>query len=161
MPPRPISEYSTRELQNLVKNHRDRHRTNEPRYLEAFEELGRRKGQGFDFKTSLRLIRETASKHRFLSYKELSDANGLEWSKVHYAINDHLGDLIEYAHQRGLPLLSAVVVNARHIDTGAMEPSSLAGFANAARALGYVFTDDEAFLRDQQNRVFDWAADHG
>lgn len=156
--PRPISQYSTRELQNLVKNHRDRNRTGEPLYLEAFEELSRRTGQGFDFKKSLDLIRAVAAERRFISYKELANASGLEWSKVRYAINTHLGDLIEYAHRRGLPLLSAVVVNTKHVETGAMEPKTLAGFVNAARDLGYSFSDAEAFPREQQQRVFDWAA---
>lgn len=158
MSPHAISKYSTSELRNLVKNHRDRARTDAPLYQEAFEELARRTGQGFDFGKSLNLIRAAAAQRRFLSYKDLADASGLQWAKVHYAINTHLGDLVEYAHMRGLPLLSAVVVNAKHQDTGEMEPSTLAGFVNAARLLGYVISDEEAFLRDQQQRVFDWAA---
>jgi hypothetical protein len=34
----------------------------------------------------------------------------------------------------------------------------LKGFIGAARLLGYVITDEEAFLREQQNKVFAWAA---
>ncbi len=154
---RSIPDYSSQELENLVKNHRDRGRTDAPLYLQAFEELSRRKGQGFDFQKSLELIREAASQRRFLAYKELADGSGLEWSKVHYACNAHRGDLIEWAHRRGFPLISAVVVNQKNIETGSMEPATLLGFANAARGLGYEFTDDAAFLREQQ-MVFDWAA---
>jgi len=32
------------------------------------------------------------------------------------------------------------------------------GFVEAARALGYAVTDEKEFLREQQKRVFDWAA---
>jgi len=158
MPLRPISEHSTGELQNLVRNHRDRGATSAPRYLEAFEELGRRRGQGFVFDRSLTLIRQAAVERRFMSYKELADAHGLEWSRVHYAINTHLGDLIEYAHLKGIPLLSAIVVNQKNVATGEMEPSTLRGFANAARELGYEFEDDAVFMREQQEAVFQWAS---
>ena len=96
------------------------------------------------------MIREAASQRRFLGYKELADGSGLEWSKEHYALNTHLSDLIEWA--------SAIVVNQKNIETGSMEPATLLGFANAARGLGYEFTDDAAFLREQQQMVFAWAA---
>jgi hypothetical protein len=33
----------------------------------------------------------------------------------------------------------------------------LKGFVAAARELGYEVTDDEAFLREQQRQVFEWA----
>lgn len=158
MPPRPIGEHTTIELQNIVKNHRERGKTDAPRYLEAFEELGRRRGQGFEFEKSLTLIRDAAAERRFLSYKQLADAHGLEWSRVRYAINNHLGDLLEYSHLKGIPLLSAIVVNQQNVATGSMEPKTLTGFALAARALGYAFGDDATFLKEQQEAVFQWAS---
>lgn len=39
-----------------------------------------------------------------------------------------------------------------------MEPETLKGFIGAARLLGYPVTDEEAFLREQQERVFAWAS---
>lgn len=39
-----------------------------------------------------------------------------------------------------------------------MEPTTLKGFIEAARALGYSVKDEEQFLREEQDRVFDWAA---
>lgn len=77
---------------------------------------------------------------------------------MHYEMNTHLGELIRYAHGKGWPLLSAIVVNQKHIETGAMEPSTLAGFVAAAKELGFSVANDEQFLRDQQKRVFEWAA---
>lgn len=38
-----------------------------------------------------------------------------------------------------------------------MEPTTLKGFVEAARALGYVAADEMGFLREQQERVFTWA----
>jgi hypothetical protein len=35
-----------------------------------------------------------------------------------------------------------------------MEPDTLKGFIGAARLLGYAVTDEEAFLKEQQVRVF-------
>jgi hypothetical protein len=40
----------------------------------------------------------------------------------------------------------------------AMEPETLKGFIGAARELGYQVADEQAFLREQQTRVFEWAA---
>lgn len=55
-------------------------------------------------------------------------------------------------------MLSAIVVNKSNVRSGAMEPETLKGFVAAARDLGYPVTDAEAFLREQQTRVFAWAA---
>ena len=38
-----------------------------------------------------------------------------------------------------------------------MEPDTLKVFISAARDLGYEVTNDETFLKEQQDRVFDWA----
>jgi hypothetical protein len=38
-----------------------------------------------------------------------------------------------------------------------MEPDTLKGFIGAARELGYPITDEQAFLKEQQARVFTWA----
>jgi hypothetical protein len=54
-------------------------------------------------------------------------------------------------------MLSAIVVNKPNIGSGAMEPETLKGFIGAARLLGYVVADEEAFLREQQDEVFAWA----
>jgi hypothetical protein len=155
---KPIEDHSDQELKNVIENHRRHGKVHECYYLDAMEELARRKGQGLDFRKSFELIRKTATERRFMSYKDLADASGADWSKVRYAVNTHLGDLILYAHGKGWPMLSAVVVNQPNVATGAMEPPTLKGFVEAARSLGYVVTDEEKFLRDQQERVFEWAA---
>ncbi|MEP9400026.1 hypothetical protein [Mesorhizobium sp. KR2-14] len=155
---KPIGDHSDQQLRNVIDNHRKNGKLNAPYYLDALDELARRKGHGLDFQKSFDLIRKAAAERRFLSYKELADASGAEWSKVRYAVNGHLGDLIDYAHGRGWPLLSAIVVNQQNVATGDMEPQTLSGFVEAARALEYVIADEKAFLGEQQERVFAWAA---
>lgn len=153
-----IEDHSDQQLRNVIENHRKNGKVHEAYYLDAMEELARRKGQGLDFQKSFNLIRRAAAERRFLSYKELADASGSDWSKVRYAVNTHLGDLIDYAHGRGWPLLSAIVVNQQNVATGDMEPTTLKGFIEAARALGYTLGDEKEFLREQQERVVAWAS---
>lgn len=71
-------------------------------------------------------------------------------------MNEHLGSLVEFAHRNGWPLLSAIVVNQSNLKTGELEESSLKGFVTAARLLGIPVGDERAFLREQQERVFEW-----
>jgi hypothetical protein len=49
-------------------------------------------------------------------------------------------------------MLSAIVVNKPNVGTGTMEPETLKGFIAAARDLGYSVSDEEEFLREQQDR---------
>ena len=110
-----------------------------------------------DFDKSFAIIRQAAKEGRFVSYKELADASDTDWGQVHYAIGDHLWNLVEYAHRMGWPMLSAIVVNKPNVTTGAMEPETLKGFIGAARLLEHDIGDEEAFLREQQKKVFVWA----
>ena len=142
-------------LKNLIANHRARNATNLPAYVAGLRELESRLGRGLDFDKSFEIIRQAAREQRFLSYKELAEASGAKWSQVHYEIGGHLWRLVEYAHRREWPMLSAIVVNKPNVETGLMEPDTLAGFLRAAKDLGYAITDESAFLREQQERVFE------
>lgn len=153
----PLHEHTTEQLNNVIANHKRHGKLSEPYAVAAMEELARRIGKGLDFDKSRGLILRAAREGRYLSYKELADESGTVWSKVRYAMNGHLGDLIRYAHSRGWPLLSAIVVNQDNVATGKMEPTTLKGFVEAAKELGFAVADDEAFLVEQQRRVFDWA----
>lgn len=145
------------ELDNLIQNHRDKGAMEAPLFAEALRERERRKGKGLDFDKSFSAIKRAASEGRFISYKELADTSEADWGKVHYAIGGHLWNLVEYAHHRKWPMLSSIVVNKPNVETGKMEPETLKGFIEAAQALGYVFTDGETFLKEQQQKVFAWA----
>jgi len=154
---RPIPDHSADELRNIITNFSKHGKADDPRCLGAMEELARRTGNGLDFEKSLALIRAAAADGRYISYKQLADESGADWSRVHYSVFNHLGDLIDYAHRKGWPLLSAIVVSQPNIKTGAMDGPTIEGFLNAARMLGFQITDGEAFLREQQRLVFEWA----
>jgi hypothetical protein len=75
---------------------------------------------------------------------------------VRYPLNSHLWVLVDYAKRRGWPMLSAIIVNKKHVATGDMEEPTLEGFVEAARALGYTVTDRLRSLREQQEKCFEW-----
>jgi hypothetical protein len=131
-----VSHLDTDRLRTLIVNHQKKGKTDAQLYLDAMQELERQTGGGLDFDKSYRVIREAAGEKRFLSYKELADASGAEWSKVHYAIGGHLWRLVEYAHCKGWPMLSAIVANQQNVATGKMELKTLKGFIRAARGPG-------------------------
>jgi 5-methylcytosine-specific restriction protein B len=143
-------------LKNLIANYRRKNAVDEI-YKSALAELDRSNGKGLDFDKSFAVIRKAARQERFLSYLELAEASGAQWSKVRHSVGAHLGGLIEYCHLHGMPLLSAIVVNKPNLVTGGMEPETLKGFIAGARMLGIAVTDELAFLREQQANVFTWA----
>ncbi len=153
-----IAKLSDDQLKNLVENHRKRNATTARVYVDALREWQVRKGKGLEFDKSFQIIKAAAREHRFLSYKELADASGADWNQVHYSIGGHLWDLVEFAHLHKLPMLSAIVVNKPNVGSGTMEPETLKGFIGAAQLLGYAVTDEKAFLCEQQDKVFAWAA---
>jgi hypothetical protein len=152
-----VNKLTKDQLRNLISNHRNRDQTDAPLYLEALAESARREGQGLNFHKTMIIVRQAARERRFLSYKDLADASGVEWGKAHYAIGSHLWQLVEYAHLKGWPLLSAIVVNKPNVATGIMEAETLKGFIEAARLLKYHVTDEKTFLCEQQQQVFEWA----
>lgn len=151
-----VTKFDNKGLQNFIDNHRRQNETDRPEYLEALEEQARRKGMGLDFEKSLNAIRQAVAEERYLSYGELAELSGCDWGKVHYAMFSHLFDLVEYAHRRGWPMLSAIIVEKPNVQSGKMSPKTLKGFISAARWLGIPVTDEKAFLREQQQKVFEW-----
>jgi hypothetical protein len=145
-------------LQALIENHRRLGRKDVPLFATALEELNRRKRAGLDFHTSLRLLWQAARERRFVSYKDIADASGADWTRVRYLVNGHLWDLVDWGASSGVPMLSAIVVDKGNVDTGRKEPSGLKGFTDAARLLGHRVDDPETFHRQQQDACFAWAA---
>lgn len=54
-------------------------------------------------------------------------------------------------------MLSAVVVNKPNVASRKTKSDTLKGFIIAARKLGYEVANEEDFLDEQQNLVFEWA----
>ena len=157
-----LSAKTDQELQNLVDNHRRKNSLSAPLYLEALAERERRRRNGLEFAKSLAIILAAARERRCISYKQLAEASGAKWDKVHYAMNQHLWDLISWAHGHGWPILSAVVVNQENTETMNMKPETLKGFITAAQDLGRtdIDPDHETFLKAEQQRVFQFALEH-
>ncbi len=153
-----VAHLSNDQLKRFIENHRRQKATNAPAYVDALREWQVRKGNGLDFDKSFRIIKAAAREHRFLSYKELADASGADWGQVRYSLGNHLWALVEFAHRKGWPMLSAIVVNKSNVNSGTLDPETLKGFIAAAHDLDYVATDEQAFLREQQDKVFAWAA---
>lgn len=151
-----FSKLSVLQLRSYLGYHRPKKGPATPDYLAALEERERREGNGLDFGKTFEIVSKAASEGRFVSYREVADFSGLAWKTARRLMPKHLGNLCEYAHRKGWPLLSSVVVSEESLRTGELEPESLDGFVKAARALGYLITDEMEFLRDQQRRVFAW-----
>ena len=112
-----------------------------------------------DLQTTYRAILDAARKSRFISYGDLARANGAKWDEVRFKINRQLGDLMELAAKRGWPLPSSIVVSQGNVATGTLEGTAQDGFIGAALDLGFDILDPEAFVKEQQRSLFEWAVD--
>lgn len=157
---KPVTELKDNELANVIANYKRLERTQEPYFIGALEEWNRRKGGGLNIQKTLRAIWNAAREGHCLCYKDIADINDMEWSKARYPIYDHLGTVIEIAHNHKIPLLSSVIVNKQNLETGNMDTATLVGFCKAARSLGYVITDEETFQKEQMEAVFAWAKNY-
>lgn len=154
---KPVAEWTDSELQNIIDNYRRKELTSDPYYLQALEEKGRRKGGGLDFDKTLHAVLKMARAGNYLSYRQLAEESGVDWAKKRSAMTGHLAGFLEFSHRKGWPLLSAIIVNQQKLKSGEMDPSALKGFVTAATDLGYVVDGDVAFMREQQQAVFEWA----
>jgi hypothetical protein len=110
-----------------------------------------------DLARSLSAIRAAADQRRCLSYADVAAASFLPWNAARRRMDPHLYALCALSLARGGPMLSAVVVNKHLVASGRMEGRALAGFTAMAQRLGARIADPVAFLRDEQQKVFDWA----
>ena len=151
---------SDAELANFVAFQRGRGGAADPKLLAALGEQGRRRGSKMVFEASLRAIREAAAAGRFIAYKDVAKASGVEWSLgLRNDMRSHLEDVCERMLGEAGALVSAIVVNAGNVKTGEFSPDALGGFVDCARRLGVAVDRDRAeFLREQQRRTFAWGA---
>lgn len=152
MPNIDLKAKSDAQLRTIIANHERLGKTNLPGYRDACDELAKR--SAFNFEASLRVISEAARAKQFLSYGALAEASSVEWSKAYLLIGAHLWELVRWGHARGLPMLSAIVVNKENLATGIMAAETLQGFVRAAEALGMTVKEPDAFRREQQTLLF-------
>lgn len=144
------------QLQRYIDYHRPKEGLGSPEYLAALEDREHRQAGGLNFRKTFEIVSKAASEGRYVSYGEVAAYSGLAWNTARRPMPKHLGNLCEYAHRSGWPLLSSIVVNKENLGTGELEPQSLAGFIKAAKELGHLIADEQAFLREQQRQVFEW-----
>ena len=110
-----------------------------------------------DLEKTYRAILDAARNGRFISFGDLAKANDAKWQTVRYDMYRHLGNLAEIAAAHGWPIPSAIVVNQDNIETGRLDGKTRDGFINAAKELGFDVSDPNAFVKEQQQAMFDWA----
>jgi hypothetical protein len=151
-----LNKLDNKSLQILIDNHRNKGATDHSLYIEALAEQTRRENKELDLNETIKIVSDAAAKGRFISYAEVASASGANWNKVRYAMGPHLDELIVHCHRNGMPLLSAIVVNKPNITTGALDVDALKGFIAGVHRVEIKVVDSEAFLREQQKKVFEW-----
>ncbi|MER9651829.1 AAA family ATPase [Mesorhizobium sp. M0199] len=106
---------------------------------------------------SYKAILVAARQGRFVTYGEVAAASGMEWRKARRPLPLQLDQLVFVSHERGWPLISAIVVSKENVETGRLEGESLAGFMAAVAKVGLTVDDPHAFLHEQQQAVFEWS----
>ena len=110
-----------------------------------------------DLEKTYGAILEAARERRFTTYGALAAANDVPWSKARRPLPQQLGRLVEIAHERGWPLLPAIVTNKPNVETGTLEGTALAGFLGAADSVGISWDDPQELVKEHQQAVFKWA----
>ncbi len=150
------------ELDNLLDNYRRKGLTKHPVFLEAMQRREALYGKTLDFDKTLEAIRQSARDGVCLSYDDVAVRTGGTVSKLHNQLSAHLLRLVEYARAKGWPMITAVVVNKKNVASGEMDSAALEGFMRAAVANDYLDEEVEpealqAFVREQQEKTFEWA----
>lgn len=151
------------EIETWIRNHERAEKTSVPLYLELLEERVRRAQfkHKLDFDRSLAHLKQTAIDQTCTTYGALAAASGVEWSQARHQMNGtngHLDRLLDICHARGLPLLTAIVVNQGNIADGELGEDALAGFTTGAQRLGLSVADPLGFHHRCREECWEWGA---
>jgi hypothetical protein len=148
---------TTKELETIVANCQRLKRTGDARCLAASKILQDRRNGDYNMEKTVATILDHGQRGRFLSYRDVASASGLEWGNVFRQISPHLDAVCSYSHCKGWPLLTAIVVSHQNLASGEMTVANRKGFLEAAKGAGRnVDIEDVAFVKREQQRVFDW-----
>jgi hypothetical protein len=137
------------EIERYVAYHRPQAGLGSPDYLAAVEEREKRQGGGLNFGRTFEIVRQAAAEGRFLSSGEVAEHSGLTWNAARRPMPKRLGNLCEYAHRRGWPLLSSIVVNKENL--------AITFWFHQSGEGPWVFDLRRAgIFKGQQHRVFEW-----
>lgn len=155
-----LKDKSDSEIESWIGNHEKRNATNSDLFRTLLEERARRNSKGLKIEKSLALLMEAARDGKLTTYGDLAKASEISWSVARHAMNGaggHLDSLLDACHARQMPLLTALCVNQQSVHSGELSGDSLRGFIKGAQRLGYMVTDEQAFLRQCQQESFSWA----
>ena len=154
-----ITSKSVSELQNILDNYRRLGRTSEPLYSETLEEYERRQSRGLEIKKTCNAILQAAKGGKYITYREIAQQSGCEWTSVHFPMSKHLDNVIHWCHSKGFPLITAIIVSQ---DDNQLSDIAIRSLSQVARSLGLAKGQtDEDFVRSEQERVFQWAREQG
>lgn len=155
-----FSSKTNDEIDTWIENHEEKKATDLPLYKELLEERARRQSNQLNIDVSLRHLIQAAHAKNFTTYGELAEANSVPWSVARHTMNGprgHLDRLLDVCHARGYPLLTSICVNQGGRDSGELGAETMKGFVAGVRRLGYILSDESVFLRECQNKCFEWA----
>jgi hypothetical protein len=152
-----LESKSTKELETIVANCERLNRTANPIFAAAQLQLEHRRTGEYDMDKTIATIRGHGQAGKFVCYKDIAEASGLNWVSSRRRIAPHLDAVCADTESKGWPLLTSIVVNMNKLETGEMTADNLKGFLDAARAAGRtVDIDEAAFVKREQKRVFTW-----
>lgn len=132
-----------------------------PRYRELLEERARRHelDSHLSLEKSMAVLKAVAAQGICTTYGDLAKASGVPWTVARHRMNGnkgHLERLLDVCHLEGIPLLTALCVNAEQVAKGELDEKSLRGFCEGARRLGYTFGDERGFHHKQRAASWEW-----
>jgi hypothetical protein len=147
---------TTQELETIVANCQRLGGTGQPICLDAARILDAHRNGDYGMDKPVAAIRDYDRQSRFLSYKDVANASGHEWTSVFRQISPHL-DAVCICHGNEWPLPTAIVVDEGNRVSGEMIAANRKGFLGAARGAGrHVDIEQTEFVKREQQRVFDW-----
>ncbi|MBB3173994.1 adenosyl cobinamide kinase/adenosyl cobinamide phosphate guanylyltransferase [Endobacter medicaginis] len=156
-----LSSKTDAELDRWIANHEERKLTETPLYRSLLEERARRSQLTHKLRIdrSMELLKNAALMQVCTTYGALAQASDVPWSLARRQMdgaNGHLDRLSDLCHARGLPFLTALVVNQQDVETGVLKGEALRGFIACARRLNHLITDEVAFHQARRDECWAW-----
>jgi len=152
-----LSRFDNEGIEGAIRRHQEQGATDRPLYHALLAERSRRNSKYLNIEKTIDLLIRTARKKTYTTYKQVTEANGIDFSKVRYQAGKHLDEIIDLCHSRGWPLLSALCVKQNEVNSGDLSGDSLKGFVAGVRRHNIPVTDAHEFLKSTQTACFEWA----
>lgn len=157
-----FSKMTDAQINQMIANHERLAGARDlPKYPMLLEERARRAQltQKLNLEKSMEQLKSAARRGVCITYGDLAEASGVEWSQARHQMNGangHLDRLLDLCHARGLPLLTAICVNQAGVSTGELGEDALAGFATGARRLGLLVGELRTFHHKCRDECWAW-----